>query len=120
MKDENEDKDLCKINVFGSGIQASFHVHKNIPFKIGKELGEENRNVTVFLDRGEELGECQMFGRNSLIVKKILNENEFEHKKETEDLEMEYYGMLEEEYDTKKINDLQAKIEDLKKKRGKK
>ena len=112
---EKEKKGTCVINIFGAGIEASFEVHKNVPFKIGKELGEEHKSSVSFLDRGDEPGKCLLFGRNSLLVKRLLTEEEYKKELEYEELEMGYYRVLEEREEARRIKELKDKIEQMEK-----
>jgi len=90
-----DNNDLRTINIFGAGIEAAFTVHKLVPTKLEKELGEEHRPVSHFLDRGQEKGRCRIFGRNALLIKEILTEAEFNNEAMCENFEMEYYALLE-------------------------
>ena len=82
---ELQENDLCKINVFGAGTEAYFIVHRLVPLKIEKDLGEDQKPVTSFLDQIEgEPGKCMLFAKTALIVKQLLTEDEFRKEREIE------------------------------------
>ena len=116
MNDYTE-KDTCTINVFGaygSGVEASFQVHKNIPYKIKRKLGRELMGITTFLDRdSEEKGMCYLLGKNSLVIKELLSDEDYQKQLNKEDLEMEYYQKLKDDEEDKELFELQALVEKL-------
>lgn len=89
---ELEKKNLCRIDVYGAGTEATFTVHKQVPYKIAQNLGDQNKNVSVFLDHtAAERGQCVLFKRTALIIKKVLTDEAFDKLKKEEEKEVSRY-----------------------------
>lgn len=61
----NNNNDLLDIELIGSNTFSLFKVHKKVPDKIRKDIGEEKRPYTTFLDRSDDRGVVTMFAKNS-------------------------------------------------------
>ena len=76
-----EENNLIEIQLTGSNSQGVFTVHKKIPEKIRREIGEEMRFHSTFLDRSkEEKGLVTLFSKNSFLMKEVI-EDEEQYKK---------------------------------------
>ncbi len=85
----NDDKDLLDIELIGSNTLSLFKVHKNIPDKIRKDIGDEKKPYTTFLDRSTDRGVITMFAKNSFLMKELIAEDDYKRLLLAEDDELE-------------------------------
>jgi hypothetical protein len=76
MPDEKKVK-LRRIELLGANAFGIYKVHQKVPDKIRREIGEEKKAFSVFLDRNEEeKGQVTLFAKNSFIMKEIITDND--------------------------------------------
>ena len=86
-------KDLCKMSLKGADFTVT--VHKNVPNKIAHDFIEKKLEVSVFLDRNEDLpGECHLYKSSNLTPIVHFDEELYKEKLSKEDEDIQQYSKL--------------------------
>ncbi|MDH3973206.1 MAG: response regulator [Deltaproteobacteria bacterium] len=86
-------KDLCKVTFKGADFTVT--VHKNVPNKIAHDFIEKKIEVSVFLDRNEDLpGECHLYKSSNMTPIVHFDEDMYKEKLLKEDEDIEQYRTM--------------------------